>query len=173
MTINGIFDDTSVLTELIAVDPVTVDDDGTEVTVVAPNGLLVGFSKSFPAIDILNAGGEVSHKLTVAANQFTLTAERAHPDGDFKNKAKYEYDNVSVKIRAVIKDRAGNTGQQTTNESSAFILDSRPPGVKILYPKPSGTDSTRFSASVEQVDVDFLGESGIQSYLKPFEFRNR
>ena len=158
VTISGIFDDTSVLTELIAVDPVTVDDDGTEVTVVAPNGLLVGFSKSFPAIDILNAGGEVSHKLTVAANQFK---RKYTADDPTKNKDQtgqtFEDDNMTVRARAQVTDKAGNSTPQAgdLNDvaangalSATFTLDSKPPKVTIAHPDSSHKRYTALSTQL-------------------------
>ena len=50
-----------------------------------------------------------------------------------------------------------------------FLIDSKLPQIKILYPKPSATDSTRFSAWVSQ-EYDFLGEDFETQALKPLRF---
>ena len=54
--------------------------------------------------------------------------------------------------------------------SDAFMLDSKPPKVTILYPKPSAADSNRFTAGIDQ-DYEFLGEGGQTVDLKPLKFK--
>ena len=48
----------------------TPTDTSDDTPVIAANGALVGYSKTFSATDIFSAGNELSHKFTVTANQF-------------------------------------------------------------------------------------------------------
>ena len=64
---------------------------------------------------------------------------------------------------------AGNKTNQAAL-SPPFVLDSRPPKVTITYPKPSGTDSTRFTAATIQ-DYTFLDGGGGSEPLKPLNFK--
>ena len=83
----------------------------------------------------------------------------------------YEDDDVVVQVRAQVKDRAGNRTNQTAL-SLPFILDSRLPKVEITYPKPSGTDSTRFTAATYSGLMTFLDGGGGNSVdLKPLNFK--
>ena len=138
---------------------------------VAPQ-VVSGYAKTFQALDIIgdtSQGDPLTDEFTVRANQFKRKANIAdHPDDDFKKTGTYEDDNVIVLIRAVIKDAAGNVGNQTT-VSAPFILDSRPPKVTIQYPKPSATDSARFTAGVTQ-EYEFLGDDLESQALKPLKF---
>ena len=54
--------------------------------------------------------------------------------------------------------------------STVFTLDSKPPKVKILYPKPSAPDSNRFTAKITQLNVDFIGEGEHDVDLNPLKF---
>ena len=138
---------------------------------VAPQ-VVSGYAKTFQALDIIGAtsqGDPLTDEFTVHANQFKRKANIAdHPDDDFKKTGTYEDDNVIVHIRAVIKDAAGNVRNQTAL-SAPFILDSRPPKVTIQYPKPSATDSARFTAGVTQ-EYEFLGDDLESQALKPLKF---
>ncbi len=148
------------------------DDENADVTVTEANQVVSGYAKTFQALDVIGAtsqGDPLTDEFTVSANQFKRKANvAAHPDDDFKKNGTYEDDNVIVQIRAVIKDRAGNVGNQTT-VSAPFILDSRPPIVTIKYPKPSATDSARFTAGVTQ-NYEFLGDDLVPQALKPLKF---
>lgn len=109
---------------------------------------LVGYSKSFDNLAVLGkvtSGDPVTDEIKVASGQFKRKAEvAAHPDGKtFKKNGTYQDDNVKVKVRAIVKDKAGNATPQTTL-SGEFFLDSRPPKVTVEYPKPSVADSARF-----------------------------
>ena len=197
-TIDGVFREHSVVFQIIAPeaaiidlntdgddDPATTPDDVT--TVIAANGALVGFGKTFSATDIFTAGNELSHKFTVTANQFErkYTANDPRDPRKFKKNDLREDDNLMVRARAAVKDQAGNSANQHTDAnaaldvgteepadglSEAFTLDSKPPKVKILYPKPSAPDSNRFTAKIDQ-DYEFLGEGGQDDVpLKPLKF---
>ena len=124
--------------------------DDADVTVTGANQVITGHTfKPIGAVDVIKAvsnGDPVVVEVPVTAGKFKRKANAAaHPiktDPRFVAKNKfYEDDEVVVRIRAQVKDRAGNAGNQTVL-SPAFVLDSRLPKVAINYPKPSGTDST-------------------------------
>ena len=150
------------------------NDEGTDVSVTAAGQLINGYSKTYNAITTLgfvSQGNPVEDEVAVTAGKFKRKANVApHPDDLFAKNAFYEDDNVVVRVRAFVKDQAGNTGNQTDAMSAAFILDSRPPGVTITYPKPSGTDSTRFTAAASK-EFDFIGTGSDIATLKPLNFK--
>ena len=151
---------------------------GNAVEVTGANQVITGHTfKPIGALEVLKAVSQddpVVVEVPVTAGKFMRKANvAAHPiknDPRFvaKNKT-YEDDEVVVRIRAQVKDRAGNAGNQTVL-SPAFVLDSRLPKVEITYPKPSGTDSTRFTAATNQ-DYTFLDGGGGSVDLNPLNFK--
>ncbi len=196
-TIDGVFRDHSVVFQIITPEAATVDetpaDDTDALTnVINPNGALVGFSKTFSASDIFDTGNLLSHEFTVTANQFKRKYTANDPINDprkYNKNDTREDDQMSVRARAQVKDQAGNSTNQyagsetalnvppttTDTESSTdglsarFILDSKPPKVKIVYPKPSAPDSNRFTAKETQ-EYEFIGEGGQTVDLNPLKF---
>ena len=171
-TVDVPFRDHSVVFHIIMPEAATVNDDGTNVTVIKANEALVGFSKTFSATDVfaaVNAGDPLSHEFKVTQNQFKrkYTAKDPREDPKFAKNDTREDDQMSVRLRAQVKDVAGNA--TTQGMSAAFILDSKPPKVKILYPKPSAADSNRFTAGTEQ-EYEFIGEGGQTVDLNPLKF---
>ncbi len=184
VTINGIFNDTSVLVEIIDTgedvrDP-TPDQmgSGDEVPVVAADAPLVGFSKTFMAREILDAGGEVSHKFTVSANQFKRKATTAYAADKVKKNDLLEADNMMVRARAQVTDKAGNKGDQYTQTeldadvadgglSAVFTLDSKPPKITIAHPDSSHKHYTSLSTQL----YSFIGEGDdVDLDLNPLNF---
>ncbi len=109
-------------------------------------------------------------EVVVTAGKFKRKANLAdHPDEDFEKDDLYQDDNVVVRVRVFVKDQAGNSGEQAML-SPAFILDSRPPGVTITYPKPSATDSVRFTAAAFK-EFEFIGSGSDIATLKPLNFK--
>ena len=151
------------------------DADDTDVGVTKENSVIAGHTfKKIPALDVLRAvsqGKPVVVEVPVKAGQFKRKADvAAHPtDKSIKKNGLYEDDNVVVKVRAKVFDRAGNNIAQQA-DSPPFILDSRLPKVTITYPKPSATDSTRFTAALTQ-DYAFLDGGGGTADLKPLNFK--
>ena len=130
--------------------------------------------KPIGAVEVLKAvsdGDPVVVEVPVTAGKFKRKANvAAHPTNkSIKKNGLYEDDEVVVRVRAQVKDRAGNAGNQT-ELSPAFVLDSRLPKVTINYPKPSGTDSTRFTAALTQ-DYTFLDGGGGSIDLNPLNFK--
>ena len=184
--------------EVVAVATPTEADPQDMTNVINANGVLVGFGKTFSATDVFTAGSTLSHKFKVTANQFKRKYTANDPVGDprkYNKNDTREDDNMSVRARAQVKDQAGNASNQyvgaqtaindptadgfdpnnlaaeTTTDglSARFILDSKPPKIKILYPKPSAPDSNRFTAKTLQ-EYEFLGEGGQEVELKPLKF---
>ena len=180
-------------------DPTTPDDEADDTAVIKANEALVGFSKTFSATDIFSAGNELSHKFTVTANQFKRKYNVNDPINDprkYNKNDTREDDQLSVRARAQVKDQAGNSTNQYVNTQSAlnnpdadgfdptsladesstdglsarFILDSKPPKVEILYPKPSAPDSNRFTAKTVQ-EYEFLNEGEKEVDLNPLKFK--
>ncbi len=168
------FPETTLGFQIIGRDAASVDVEGTPTNFVNPLQPLVGFTKTFGALEVIGATSQrlpVEHEFTVAANQFERKLNVNHPtDSDRKKNSLYEDDNTIVQVRAFVRDRAGNSMNQTAL-SSAFVLDSRPPKVTITYPKPSGTDSTRFTAAATQ-EYEFIGTGAESIDLKPLNFKN-
>ena len=114
-TVDGIFNDTSVLFELIDTgedirDPDnTVDDD--EVTVVKANTPLAGLSKEFQARTILDDGGKLSFKFNVTEDIKREAAAEYKPDKVEKGDL-LAVDNMMVRVRARVTDKAGNSTPQ-------------------------------------------------------------
>lgn len=131
--------------------------------------------KPIGAVEVIKKvsdGDPVVVEVPVTAGKFKRKANvAAHPTNKtIKKNGLYEDDEVVVRVRAQVKDRAGNAGNQT-ELSPAFVLDSRPPKVTINYPKPSsGADSTRFTAALTQ-DYTFLDGGGGSADLKPLNFK--
>ena len=124
----------------------------------------------FSATNIFDDGNSLSHKFKVAKNQFRRKA--VADAGDFiKKDALFEGDQMNVIVRAAVKDKAGNnTAQGATGQSAAFVLDSQPPKVTILYPKPSAADSAVFTARIDD-SYEFLGDGERTQVLKPLNFK--
>ena len=148
------------------------------VNVTAANQVITGHNFTpIGAVEVLRAVSQdrpVVVEVPVTAGKFKRQANlNKHPiakDPRFVDKnGFYEDDEVVVRIRAQVKDRAGNAGNQAAL-SPAFVLDSRLPKVEITYPKPSGTDSTRFTAATTQ-DYTFLDGGGGVADLKPLNFK--
>ena len=149
------------------------DNPESMLAVTAAGQLITGYAKTFGALEVLGAssqGNPLEYVVTVGAGDFKRVANaNAHPDDLFAKKAKYEDDNVVVRIRAFVKDAAGNKTNQD-EMSPAFYVDSKPPVVTITYPKPSGTDSTRFTAAVTQ-EYEFIGLGSDVANLRPLDFK--
>ena len=165
--------------EIIGRDGRTFNDaDGAVwVTVTGANQVMRGHTfRQMGAIDVLkevSAGRLVVVEVPVTPGKFERKANSDdHPDDeDPRFVAKngwYEDDDVVVQVRAFVLDRAGNKRPQE-ELSHPFILDSRLPKVAITYPKPSATDSTRFTAKTTQ-DYGFLDGGGGTEDLKPLNF---
>ena len=190
-TIDGAFRDHSVVFQIIAPEAVTVDHDADsntdEVPVIAANGALVGFGKTFTAAEVFSAGGTLSHEFKVTANQFKRKYTANDPIGDPRKYDKNdlrEDDGLMVRARVQVKDQAANASNQyvatnaaltaaddaTDGISDAFMLDSKPPKITVLYPKPSAADSNRFTAEINQ-GYEFLGEGGQDVGLNPLKFK--
>ena len=56
--------------------------------------------------------------------------------------------------------------------SGRFLLDSKRPVVKILYPKPSATDSATSRQQVKQCHMTFLGEGDDDAESQAVEFQS-
>ena len=147
-----------------------------DITITGASQPLVGHTfKPIGAVEVIKKvsdGDPVVVEVPVTAGKFKRKANvRAHPtDKTIKKNGLYEDDEIVVRVRAQVKDRAGNAGNQTVM-SPAFVLDSRPPKVTINYPKPSsGADSTRFTAA-ETLDYTFLDGGGGTADLKPLNFK--
>ena len=149
------------------------DDLESTVAVTAASQLIKGYAKTFGALEVLGASSQgipLEYEVTVGSGDFERKANsNAHPDGLFAKGKFYEDDNVVVRIRAFVKDAAGNETDQG-EMSPAFYVDSKPPVVTITYPKPSGTDSTRFTAAVTQ-DYEFVGLGSDIANLRPLDFK--
>ena len=197
-TVSSAFRDHSVVFQIIVPEVVTVptpteQNSNATTTVIGANGALVGFSKTFSAQEVFSANSRLTHKFKVTANQFKRKYTKNDPrtDPDFYKNDLREDDAMSVRARAVVKDQAGNStnqyddsqpslnrppatgtdGETTTDGLSArFTLDSKPPKVTILYPKPSGADSSRFTARIDQT-YTFLGDGEQTAELKPLKFK--
>ena len=162
------FRETKVVFQIIATQTYSVD--GT--VVVKANGALVGYSKPFSALEIYNAGSTLTDSVKVISGLFKRKYTANDPDADkarFKKNGTFEDDNVMVKVRAVVHDKAGNT-QPQAKTSPVFTLDSKLPKVTIQYPKPSASDSVRFTAGISQ-DYDFLVDGTATQKLKPLKFK--
>ena len=149
--------------------------DDADVEVTGALQVITGHTfKPISAIEVhrqVSQGKPVVVEVPVMANQFKRKANvAAHPTvKTIKKNGFYEDDDVIVVVRAIVKDRAGNAGNQTA-VSLPFVLDSRPPKVTITYPKPSATDSTRFTAALAQ-EYSFLDGGGGSADLKPLNFK--
>ena len=179
VTVNGIFDDTSVLLEIIDIEADIRGPDSDPVTVVAANSPLDGFSKSFGAVEILNDGGEVSHEFTVQPNQFKRKAVEKYEDDEVEIKVEdlLEVDEMMVRARAQVTDKAGNKGNQYNEDSlpagaeggvsAVFMLDSKPPKVTIAHPDSS---HKRYTAQSTQL-YSFIDEGDdVVLDLNPLSF---
>ena len=152
-------------------------DPSVPITVTTAGQVIRGHTfRQMGAIEVLrevSAGRPVVVEVPVTEGKFERKANDAkHPiaeDPRFVAKdGWYEDDDVVVQVRAFVLDRAGNKRPQAAL-SYPFILDSRLPKVAITYPKPSGTDSTRFTAATTQ-DYGFLDGGGGSEDLKPLNF---
>ena len=179
--IDGSFREHSVKFQIVVPEALTVDDNGTTVTVVNAYSALTGFSKTFSATEIFEVGNTLSHKFKVTANQFKRKYNKDDPINDpkkYKKNDTFEADGLTARALAAVMDQAGNSSNQyddnkldvdTDGLSDDFVLDSKPPKVKILYPKPSAADSNRFTAKITQ-EYEFLGEGGQEVDLNPLKF---
>ena len=170
------FDEHSLVLQILGRDIRTFQNAaGNDVNVTGANQVITGHTfKPIGALEVLKAVSQddpVVVEVPVTAGKFKRKANLvAHPtDKSIKRNGFYEDDEVVVRVRAQVKDRAGNAGNQTVL-SPAFVLDSRPPKVTITYPKLSGTDSTRFTAALTQ-DYTFLDGGGGTVPLKPLNFK--
>ena len=173
------FAEHSIVLQLIGRDARSFNNaSDTPVEVTGANQVITGHTfRAISALNVLKAvsqGDPVVVEVPVTAGKFMRKANvAAHPikaDPRFVAKNRfYEDDEVIVYIRAQVKDRAGNATNQTAI-SPPFVLDSRLPKVEITYPKPSGTDSTRFTAALTQ-DYTFLDGGGGTADLKPLNFK--
>ena len=157
-------------------DFISSDETPTTVTVTGANQPLNGYSKSFDNLAVLgftSSNKPVTDEIKVASGQFKRKANSAaHPDGLFKKNGTYEDDRVVVRVRAQVKDSAGNSTNQTAI-SQPFFLDSRPPKITVEYPKPSVADSARFTEKATRdfgtvVSIFDLDDDG----LNPLRFKS-
>ena len=175
------FDEHNVRLEIFAIEEYKVDD----VKVVNANGAMRTYKPVFAGDAILRGyididpeadnRGILRDSVRVATGQFERKYTANDPDKDknrFKKNGWFEDDNVLVNVRATVTDKAGNASQQaaTTGRSETFYLDSKPPVVKIAYPKPTASDSARFTAKISQT-YDFLGDDPKSQALKPLKFK--
>ena len=168
--INGSFREHSVVYQILGTeDFLGEDEDGNmNAKLVKKDQVLSGYSKTISSGAIFADGDDaLTQKVTVTSGQFKRKYN-LDPAGDAKKNSLFEDDNVQVKVRAQVKDKAGNARSQTAT-SAYFKLDSKPPKVTILYPKPSGSDSTIFTAEIEQV-YDFLEDASGTQTLRPLKF---
>ena len=171
------FDEHSLVLQILGRDERTFNnaaDPPQPVTVTTALQALTGHTfKPIGAVEVIKAvsdGDPVVVEVPVTAGKFKRKATANHPtDKSLKKNGLYEDDEIVVRVRAQVKDRAGNAGNQTVL-SPAFVLDSRLPKVTINYPKPSGTDSTRFTAALTQ-DYTFLDGGGGSPDLNPLNFK--
>ena len=152
-------------------------DEATTVQVTGANQPLNGYSKSFDNLAVLgftSSNKPVTDEITVTANKFKRKANlKAHPDDLFKKNGTYEDDRVVVRVRAQVKDSAGNSTNQTTAISQPFFLDSRPPKITVEYPKPSVADSARFTEMATQNVADVVSIFNLaDAKLKPLRFKS-
>ena len=93
--------------------------------VIAANGALVGFAKTFSATDVFGAGSSLSHKFKVTANQFkrkyTINDPQNDPRKYDKNDLR-EDDGLMVRARGTVKDQAGNSSNQHVNPTEPAAL---------------------------------------------------
>ena len=188
------FRENSVVFQIIGTAAKTVTGDNDEVvTVVTANQPLVGYGKTFNAGAVLNAKGVLLDSFKVASGQFKRKSTGpAVGDGgnkanitdkikkDYKKNNLFEDDAVRVRVRAQVKDLAGNARTQIISDvgtSVLFNLDSRPPKITIQYPKPSAPDSARFTEKINQdLDADaftgnIFGLAGAEHELNPLKFK--
>ena len=164
-TVDGVFIDSTVRLEILATETFTVGVDNT--IIVDANKPLVGFSKDIGAVEVLNSGGELTHTITVGANQFKRKYTADHPTKD-KNKkgGTFEDDNMKVRVRASVTDKADNAADQTNGLSRVFTLDSKPPKITIVHPDSS---HDRYTAQESHL-YSFLGDTNDEQMLNPLEF---
>ena len=139
---------------------------------------VVAYSKTFSASDVYSTDVLRDSIKVEWANFNVKYPHTANPTGeqDFTKKAVIPdghvvYDNMVVRARVVVLDKAGNMMNQTIGEESQiFMVDFRIPKVEILYPKPSAPDSARFTAKISQ-EYEFLGDDIETPNLKPLKIR--
>ena len=178
-TVDGVFIDSNVRLEILATAVKTVPNaDGVTVTVVDANQPLVGFSKDIGAVDVLNSGGELTHTITVKANQFKRKYTADHPTDDKKKEGgTFEDDHMRVRVRASVTDKADNAANQYADGalgddvavnglSRVFTLDSKPPVFESMYP-----DSSHKRYTAQDIHLyAFLGDTNDEQPLNPLEF---
>ena len=188
-SINGVFRDHSIKLVIISPEVIgydagttflrqVVDDanpnpltDQDDIIVVDPadeefGGELVGYSHTIEATAIFDAGGEISTKFRVAANQFKRTYTGDGPaDSKIKKGATFEDDNIVAQVQAKVMDKAGNAVAQTV-KSATFALDSKPPKVTIAHPDSS---HERFTTKNAQ-SYTFLGDGSVPLELDALNF---
>ena len=136
---------------------------------------VTGYAKIFSAsqvysADVLGDSVKVNSALKVKYPNDDPSGDQDYPKNQPVPADHIVYDNLKLRVRVAVLDKAGNsTNQSVAEESVVFLIDSKLPQIKILYPKPSVTDSTRFSAWVFQ-EYDFLGEDFKTRALKPLRF---
>ena len=142
---------------------------------LAGNVALAPYAKSFDAstvysTDVLRDSVQVQWaKLKRKYPDVNPTGDQNFPKKGVVPDGHVGYDNFPVNVRISVLDKAGNATVQTT-QSPGFLIDFKLPKVEILYPKPSATDSARFTAGILQ-EYEFLGDDLDEQKLKPLKFR--
>ena len=139
------------------------------------NAALTPWKGNFSASDVYSADTLIDSVQVKWAN-LRRKYPNSNPTGnqDFVKKGDVPdghvgYDNFPVEVRVTVLDKAGNATPQTV-KSPPFVIDFKTPEVTILYPKPSATDSARFTAEMSQ-NYEFLGDDAETQTLKPLKFR--
>ncbi len=151
---NTIFRDTGLRIQLQTVDG-TGDLNGHDFT--APQINVVTKNKDFSASEIIAAGSDsLIHSWEVTEGFFTIPLT-LFVAGIGPDNSKHSINNQQARVRAIIKDQAGNFSAGTW---ITFDVDSRSPGVSILYPTADSesafarTHSMHFTGASESADAD-------------------
>ncbi len=193
-SISGAFREAKVVLDIMTPEALTkgTDSDGDAITVIKANGALVGYKNEVTATEIFKLGNSLRDSVQVAENELMrkYTASDPTDDDAFRNKDTVPVDGVSVRVRANVVDKAGNSRPQYADAEAAlnadpevvqaevdgdglsgrFLLDCKRPVVTVLYPKPSVADSVVFTALPRTAGYTFLGGGEEFQNLKPLNF---
>ncbi len=187
-SISGAFREAKVVLDIITPEAKGTDPD----IVIDANGALVGYKNEVTATTIFTLGNSLRDSVQVAENALLrkYTASDPSDDDAFRKNDTIPVDGVSVRVRANVVDKAGNSRPQYAETEAAlnspdgenvaaeadgdglsgrFLLDNKRPVVKVLYPKPSVADSATFTARKSML-YTFLGEGEETQNLKPMNF---
>ena len=96
------------------------------------------FTKNFTAIEVINAASDslrTSYEVTQGKIKVAALADGKTRDGeDIAEGATFEPDNLMIRARVREKDQAGNFSGNNARISPNFTVDSRAPGISVLYP---------------------------------------